>query len=415
MRLNLFFILLFICFNLFAQKKPSPYHNLECQTILNSADIDSAININYYNKIFLNCSPKGAGSKVEVASGKKNDLTYFEEEHNVMWIKFKALRSGDLIFTINPKNPQNDYDFLLFKSDGEDAIQRIKTKKQKPIRSNLSRNNETTDGITGLSFNAKKTHVNAGPNDEYSSVLKVEKGEEYFLVIDNVYDDGQGALIVFDYYETKKITGFVTNEAKDKKITAEVTLEDTETGTPLQSTKSDPKTGYFEMIVTFVVNNPDKLYTLVVDAEQYLFEETMFSVAELKNLNPIPLNIALSDLKKGKRLKINNIHFKGGSPDFITAAKSSLKRLNKLMQKNETLKILIEGHVNGCDEKNAIDPQLLSERRSLRVKKYLFEEGIDDERMKTIGYSCTKMLFPTPTGEIEMQLNRRVEILVLEY
>lgn len=415
MKLNLLLVLLLIYSNLFTQNKPSTYHKLECLTILKSSDIDSAFNIGSYTKIFLNCSPKSAGSKVEVASGKKTDLNYFEKEHNVLWMKFKALRSSDLIFTINPKNPQNDYDFLLFKSDGKDAVQRIKTKKLKPIRSNLSRNNETKDGITGLSFNANKTHINAGPNDEYSSVVKVEKDEDYFLVIDNVYEEGQGALILFDYYETKKITGYVVNEAKDKKIAADVTWEDTETGTPLQSTKSDPKTGYFEMTVPFVINNPEKLYTLVVDAEQYLFEETMFSVAELKNLKPTPLNMALPELKKGKRLKINNIHFKGGSPDFIPAAKSSLKRLNKLMQKNETLKILIEGHVNGCEDNAEIDVQLLSERRSLRVKKYLYENGIDVERIKTIGLGCTKMLYPTPKNDTEMQLNRRVEILVLEY
>jgi len=387
---------------------------IDCSRIIAAGDVDQAISLGKVKKVFLKCSPKGAGTSVEVASGRAKDRYYFENEHNVIWVKFKTPKAGELLLTIKPKNPKNDYDFLLFKALNESSIQQIKTRKLKPVRSNLSRNNEDIKGVTGLSFNASQTNVYSGPQSEFSKPLNVEKDETYYLVLDNVYEDGQGAIIDFNYYATKKISGFVTNETKDKKLNAEVSWEDAETGEILTTTKADGKTGYFEMEVPFVINNPDKMYILAIDAEEYFFEEKMMTAVDLKKLTPEPLHLVLPKLKKGKRLKISNIHFKGGQPTFIPSAKPSLKRLLKLMRKNKTLTILVEGHTNGCNNA-AVNSQILSERRALPVKKYLFDNEIDETRIKTIGHGCTKMLFPTTGTAEQQQLNRRVEILILEY
>jgi len=155
------------------------------------------------------------------------------------------------------------------------------------------------------------------------------------------------------------------------------------------------------------------MYILAIDAEVYFFEEKMISVEKLNALSPKPLNFALPELKKGKRLQVNNIHFEGGQPIFISSAYPSLKRLVKLMKKNKSLKILVEGHTNGCDART--NSQLLSERRALRVKKYLFDNKIDDIRIEAIGKGCSEMLYPITGTQEQQQLNRRVEILVLEY
>lgn len=398
---------------LFAQNDNPMVKVIECSRIIKSGDVEHAISVGKVNRIFLKCSPKGAGEKIEVASGKAKDKFYFEKEHNTVWFKFRVPFSSEMTFTIKPKNPENDYDFLLFKNEGENTVKNITNKRLKPIRSNLSRFNPEVKSFTGLSFDGKQTHVPSGVQFEFSSPLKVEKDEEYYLAIDNVYDDGQGAVIDFEFYETKKISGYVSNDKQDKKIGADVSWDDAETGETLKTTKADPKTGYFEMEVPFVVNNPEKIYILAVDAEEYFFDEKMISVDELKKIDPKPLKIALTQLKKGNKLKINNIHFQGGLPAFIKSSMPSLKRLKKLMTKNKTLKILVEGHTNGCDV--GINSQILSERRALRVKKYLFENGIDESRVQTIGYGCKKMLFPVTGTKEQQQQNRRVEILVTEY
>ncbi|TXB64561.1 OmpA family protein [Vicingus serpentipes] len=414
MRHSFFIIILLSLIQYSFAQESDPYtKRIECDIILKATDIENAIKVGKVNKLFLKCSPKGSGNQIEVASGRSKDKFYFEKEHNVVWIKFTIPKTGDMVFSIKPKNPENDYDFLLFKSEGENNIQKIKSKKLKPIRSNLSRFNIEKRGITGLNFDANQTHVIAGIQSEFSSPVKAVKDEEYYLVLDNVYDEGQGVIVEFGYYDTKKISGYVTNESSDKKIAAEVSWDDAETGKTLATTKADAKTGYFEMEVPFVITNPEKMYILAIDAEEYFFEEKMISVEKLKALSPKPLNFALPELKKGKRLQVNNIHFEGGQPVFISSAYPSLKRLVKLMKKNKTLKILVEGHTNGCDART--NSQLLSERRALRVKKYLFDNKIDDIRIEAIGKGCSEMLYPITGTQEQQQLNRRVEILVLEY
>jgi len=83
------------------------------------------------------------------------------------------------------------------------------------------------------------------------------------------------------------------------------------------------------------------------------------------------------------------------------------------MAKNSKLSIQIEGHTNGCDP----GVQVLSEKRSAKIKDFLIKKGISGSRIKTIGKGCKEMLFPLDdkTTLEQQEANRRVEILVLEY
>ncbi|MCC7332981.1 MAG: OmpA family protein [Flavobacteriales bacterium] len=394
---NLIFILL-IVFSQQIYSQRQDILTIDCLDIMNANDIDNSINIKNATKVFLKCSPKGFGEKIEVASGGKKDKYFFEKEHNVIWFKFKILVTSELLLTIKPKNPEDDYDFLLFKVEDENTINQIKSKTQLPIRSNLARNNKDNKGVTGLSFNSKTTHTYSGPQYEFSKSLKIEKDEEYYLVLDNVYDNGQGAIIEFNYFELKKISGYVTNNSKTKNLDAELNWEDIESGQQLRRIVTNPKTGYFEMEVPYSLTDLDKSYVLTTSSDGYLFKENNFTVKHLHSLDTNHLSITLSKLEKGERLIINNINFKGGEPIFIPSALPSLKRLTEFMKKNDSLKILIEGHTNGCSlgEKES---QILSERRALRVKKYLFENEIDISILKTIGYGCSKIIYPQPKND----------------
>ena len=407
-------MLLLVSVSSFCQNKTGATIKLDCPKVLSATDIDSVINVGTSNKILIYCSPLGSGKKQEVSSGKKTDLNYFEKEHNVVWLKLKIATTGNLSIKIKPISNKDDYDFLLFKNEGEQSLNNIKTKTQKPIRSNLSRNNIDSKGFTGVNITGNATHVAAGPTYEYSQGIKVVKDEEYYLVLDNVYDNGKGAVIELGYYETKLISGYVSDQTKEKKIAAEVTFEDASTGEVLQQTTSNPKTGYFEMVVPFVITNPDKMYLLSIGAEEYFFEEKTLTTKQILEKDATPLEFILPELKKGLRSRINNINFIGGKAQFVPSAKPSLKRLLKLMQKNEKLEIVIEGHTNGCSDAG-IDAQLLSEHRALQVKKHLIDNNISADRIATRGYNCTKMLYPNPINEQQKHLNRRVEILVTEF
>ena len=121
-------------------------------------------------------------------------------------------------------------------------------------------------------------------------------------------------------------------------------------------------------------------------------------------------------LKKNENLKLHNLNFYGDSYEHLPTAIPSLNRLLSLMQNNSTLKILIEGHTNGCP--GGIEySQILSENRAKTIKDFLIKNGVNKQRLVSKGFNCSKMLYPNmeTNSEREKMMNRRVEILVLDF
>ncbi len=82
-----------------------------------------------------------------------------------------------------------------------------------------------------------------------------------------------------------------------------------------------------------------------------------------------------------------------------------------VLKKNPMLKIEIQGSADniGASEYN----QILSEKRTRAVKKYLVEKGIDPERLSAVGYGSTRQVASNET-EGGRALNRRIDFLVKE-
>jgi outer membrane protein OmpA-like peptidoglycan-associated protein len=415
MKFLLSFLLTITSFFAFAQKPIANFKSYKCPQILRAGDIRNALNAGAVKKITIQCSPVGPGESIEVASGKKKDKFYFEKENNVVWVKFTAVSNGALGFRIRPLSETDDYDFLLFKDEGDGTINKIISKKLKPIRSNLARNKKETKGVTGLKHSATATHNVSGVQNEFSKPIPTKEGRKYYLVLNNVYPEGKGAIIYFDYSLTKKIKGTIKNDAETGKLLeAEVTWDDDKTGETLAKTTTDPLTGEFEIIVPYDPSDLSKKYVLSAYSEKHFFKEKTITTKELKSGPLKPINLILSELKKGKKNQLHNINFVGNQAVLLPGAYSSLKRLHKLMKKNKSLIIIIEGHTNGCT--GGLDfVQRLSENRALAVQKYLIENGISENRMGTKGYNCKHMLYPNPINEKQSSLNRRVEILVTSY
>jgi outer membrane protein OmpA-like peptidoglycan-associated protein len=122
----------------------------------------------------------------------------------------------------------------------------------------------------------------------------------------------------------------------------------------------------------------------------------------------------LPKLKKGKKYTLGSINFFGNSPEYLPSSAPAIENLYKLMKKNKNLEILIEGHTNGCFG-GGMDVNVLSQLRAEKIGDYLFVKGIEHTRIKTEGKGCKEMLYPSPKSELEQELNRRVEIKVLEF
>ena len=382
-----------------------------CDAISKANDFENALISNKTYKITLPCSPVGSGMFKEVQSGTISNY-YFEEEHNIVWVQFIAVKTSKLNINITPNSSQDDYDFLLFKDVGVKTMQKIKSKQLKPIRTNIARTKNVGDGSTGLRFSSEMSFIGAGVHERYSKSIEVERDQIYYLAIDNVYEGGKGAVITLDYFKENTIKGKVENEEKQA-IAAEVVWENSTTGEELVKAKTDSITGEFQMTVPYN-SNPKNQYTLSAYTDHHIFNEITYTPVEIATCEALPIHMVLPELKKGKKVTFKNINFVGGQAVFLQSAYPTLKRLRRLMKKNPTLIIHIEGHTNGCPD-GVRDSQILSENRAKVSKEYLMEYGIASNRMSTEGFNCRYMLFPSDSDAEHQSENRRIEIIVKYY
>jgi len=386
---------------------------LVCDTSYNSGDCSAAIPIKALGRSSFKCAPIGHGELLEIKGKGTNSKHFIEKEHNTVWLKFNAPYTALLTFKISPFKVKYDYDFLLFR-DQEEFSALLSQNRILPVRSNLSRFDPEKKSETGLWPSSKKDFVRPGPGNNFSRPLPVKKGESFYLLIDNVYGGTEGFDLIFKYFKMQKITGIVTDDETEEPIEALITWEGE--GLVLENTESDPKTGKFEMTVPVDLQNKKARYilTAVAYGDDHFFSEKIMLSKEVQIPELKPINMVLPQLKKGKKISLKSINFYGDSPVPLPKSKGSLKRLKQLMAKNDGLAIQIEGHTNGCSRK-ANFSQRLSEQRARTVKNYLVRNGVSAERISTIGYNCSRMLYPEmATPEQEMR-NRRIEVVVVAY
>jgi peptidoglycan-associated lipoprotein len=91
-------------------------------------------------------------------------------------------------------------------------------------------------------------------------------------------------------------------------------------------------------------------------------------------------------------------------------AKAVLKNISSWLLKNNSAKILVEGH---CDERGTNEYNLaLGDRRSRAVRDYLVALGIGSSRIETISYGEEKPACKAATDECWAK-NRRAHFVVL--
>ncbi|MBW7913962.1 MAG: OmpA family protein, partial [Taibaiella sp.] len=140
---------------------------------------------------------------------------------------------------------------------------------------------------------------------------------------------------------------------------------------------------------------------------------------EVVIVTPAP-KIDITNLKKVETIRLDNILFLPGSHKIRSESETSLFHLYIVMKDHPTLKIRLEGHI--CCLKNTThdgydyDSQeyRLSENRAKAVYDYLVEKGIDEERLEYKGFGISKPLAWPERSFADENMNRRVEVRILE-
>jgi outer membrane protein OmpA-like peptidoglycan-associated protein len=148
--------------------------------------------------VFSPNSPQGSGNALEIQGNASNDPKFFEKEHNTIWYRYIAPDNGQLTFDIIPVSKNDDYDFMLYKFKGTDLQTKVITKILQPVRSCISRNDKKNNSMTGLKLDDKlPAYIHSGEGASYVKYIDVNKNDVFYLLVDNVYGNGNGHTVKF--------------------------------------------------------------------------------------------------------------------------------------------------------------------------------------------------------------------------
>ena len=131
------------------------------------------------------------GHQMEIRNQKKDNPYLIAFEKNVVWYKIECENSGLLTFTIQPVNPAENYDFVLYKSAGRWFCPHFQDYVNNPLRSNLS----ATPGVTGLAVESEQEFVTETEAQVFSSAVEVQAGEVYYVVVNAQHKISEGHFI----------------------------------------------------------------------------------------------------------------------------------------------------------------------------------------------------------------------------
>ncbi len=384
-----------------------------------NADCDNPIHL--YDTIYGPTTPPVGHGEIIEFNSHKNDLYSFEKEHHTVWYTFEAHENCDLLLDIIPLSIKDDYDFLLFRYEGTQTCQMIREKKLIPLRSCISRNDTAINSRTGLNADASDDFIHAGPGPSYAKALPVKAGEQYLLILDNVYPDGNGHYVHFKFRNCREKSepeettpsNYLNINVRDAStfnmIDADIILINRSVPKSEEATMQWKKTGSL-----FISIEKQTTYQIIVKAPGYFqFTDQIKTGADyqtyLKTVN-------LNRIEEGKKVAFNNIHFIGGSDQFLRESYPVLEDIIQTLMDQPDIEIEIIGHVNDpYNNRSGMSPahnQTLSDKRAQAVYEYLVRKGISTSRLSWIGKSNSEMIYPYANTEEQMQANRRVELYI---
>jgi outer membrane protein OmpA-like peptidoglycan-associated protein len=119
-----------------------------------------------------------------------------------------------------------------------------------------------------------------------------------------------------------------------------------------------------------------------------------------------------SKFRAGQKAMLRNVYFDLHSAHIKEESIGVMNALLNMMTDYSDLRIVVEGHT---DNSGSADLNLvLSQNRASSVKKFLVSNGISAERISTRGYGSTRPLASNDDEQDGRELNRRIEVVVIE-
>jgi hypothetical protein len=371
-----------------------------------TADLKGAQRIQVNTDVASISSPKGFGQVNEFPVNSFRPPYLFKTERNTRWFLLSIPYSGLLTFNLTPYKLADDYDWMLFKrSPGLE--QEIYTATVKPVRTNNSRNDPRVGSVTGLREGYENMYTTPGPNSSFSKPVHVIKGDQYYLVIDNIYEKGEGFNLRVDLKPTfhgtyQVVEGYVRDKKTNRPLNAEILFEDDSTAFLISKTRSNSAGYYTTVLPASRPINGTAIHPGYLYGTNELF---------LNRADTAPVNFLLDSIQKGNKVILFNIHFQPNRDIILPHSSSELDRLLAFLKRETNWAIKIIGHSNSNVFADASYLQKLSFNRAVTVKRFLVKNGIPSGRISCIGMGGKQPLIET-SDPVEGLKNLRVEILL---
>ena len=216
--------------------------------------------------------------------------------------------------------------------------------------------------------------------------------------------DNRRCTVVLSYPKRLVWVDGVVQDSLSQPLAAKVIIKTKESE---DQTETD-SLGKYRLKVPF-----NKVASLEIYPKDHFYDTKMFKTTPGKK----DLPMKFQPLRIGGKIRLNNFYFVGNQAVLLKKSKPELIHLLQFMENMPELKINIVGHINQPGltrvNENSVSFQL-SEDRAKLIYTYLLDKGIAAARMQHEGKGNWEMKFPLAKSEYQMELNRRVEITILE-
>lgn len=363
-------------------------------------------------------APDGGGRVQEVVADKLHP-NLFEREHNSVWYKISIPYNGQLEISIAQRNVWDDYDFLVYKNTGVYFSNQVIMNKVAPVAVNLGAVDSSSLAAAALKASERqpKAKSEAQPKKkkkeeseldflpvpsepkatigmsaeatekmltkkQYGGFIKsipVRMGEEYYIVLDNCSDGGQGHTITCSVHADAYEPLVLFYDRKGKRY-VDVDLMILERGGQGGERTIVKDHHYRGGKVKFV---PGFSYTLYAKREGYFSIFREFNASDLMLHDTIMMSY-LERTERGSSFQIKNIYFEDGEATLIPGTDSALMQYVAMFLNHPDITFLVKGYVQSYGV-NAEADMLLSLERAKSVKEFFVANGIDADRITTAG------------------------------
>jgi OmpA-OmpF porin, OOP family len=238
-----------------------------------------------------------------------------------------------------------------------------------------------------------------GQKGYYSHEENLANGHEKSILVEVQIPENQ-----IIKYKSSYVKGVVTDSKTKQNLKARLELFDINKNEIVSLVESDSVSGEYLMVLT-----QGSEYALYVNKKGYLFKSLNFNYSEVKNFEPLTIDVALDPARKGEGSVLQNIFFDVDKYELKEKSFTELEKIVRFLTDNPQISIEIGGHTDNTG--NAAYNQQLSEKRAKSVYSYIVDKGISLKRLSAKGFGSTK---PVASNEAEegRQLNRRIEFTI---